>query len=205
MLENFVIKGLLMGIVFGGPAGAIGALSIQRTLSYGFLAGFSTGLGSTAADLLYACVGIFGITVVSDFILSHETLVTLIGAGLLMGIGILIFRKKSVQAAEEKQRFSHSVCFGTSFAVAIANPATILSFFFACACFGVTTGLSASQGLQLVAGILLGTCIWWGAISGAVSVFRNRITGRLYQILNRILGSLMILLGAAAAGRVLFT
>lgn len=50
MLELF-LKGLLIGIVFGVPAGAIGALTIQRTLEGGFLYGFLTGMGSSAADV----------------------------------------------------------------------------------------------------------------------------------------------------------
>ena len=55
MLENYLIRGLLIGLIFGVPAGAIGALTIQRTLNGGFSAGLTTGLGSSAADLLYAC------------------------------------------------------------------------------------------------------------------------------------------------------
>ena len=62
MLGNYLIRGLMIGLVFGVPAGAIGALTSQRTLNGGLSAGLATGLGSSAADLLYACVGVFGIT-----------------------------------------------------------------------------------------------------------------------------------------------
>ena len=64
MPGNFLIRGLLIGLIFGVPAGAIGALTLQRTLKRGFAAGFVTGLGSSAADLLYACAGVFGVAVV---------------------------------------------------------------------------------------------------------------------------------------------
>ena len=56
MLEGYLIRGILIGLIFGVPAGAIGALTIQRTLRDGFAAGLATGLGSSAADLLYLCV-----------------------------------------------------------------------------------------------------------------------------------------------------
>ncbi|MDE7245253.1 MAG: LysE family translocator, partial [Oscillospiraceae bacterium] len=72
-MENFLLKGLLVGLVFGVPAGAIGALTIQRTLSHGFWAGLLTGLGSSAADVLYACVGVFGLTAISDALLRWQT------------------------------------------------------------------------------------------------------------------------------------
>ena len=51
MLENYLVRGRLIGLIFGVPAGSIGALTIQRTLNGGFAAGLSTGLGSSAADL----------------------------------------------------------------------------------------------------------------------------------------------------------
>ncbi len=71
MLQNYLLKGVLTGIVFDVPVGAIGALAIQHTLSHGFRAGFVTGLGSSAADLLYACVGVFGLTAIFDMLLRY--------------------------------------------------------------------------------------------------------------------------------------
>ena len=53
MIWEYVVKGILIGLIFGVPAGAIGALTIQRTLERGFLAGLLTGTGSSAAELLY--------------------------------------------------------------------------------------------------------------------------------------------------------
>ena len=37
MILGYFFRGLLIGLVFGVPAGAIGALTIQRTLEKGFL------------------------------------------------------------------------------------------------------------------------------------------------------------------------
>ena len=51
MLESYLIRGLLIGLIFGVPAGAIGALTIQRALNSGFTAGLMTGLGSSAAEI----------------------------------------------------------------------------------------------------------------------------------------------------------
>ncbi len=86
MLENYLICGLLIGLIFGVPAGAIGALTIQRTLNSGFSAGLVTGLGSSAADLLYACVGIFGMTLVSGFLTMYQRPISLLGGLLIAGI-----------------------------------------------------------------------------------------------------------------------
>ena len=74
MLENYLLKGLVIGVVFGVPAGVVGILSIQRVLTQGAFAGFLTGIGSSAADIFYACVGVFGLTFISDILLKHHYL-----------------------------------------------------------------------------------------------------------------------------------
>lgn len=197
MLENYLFKGLLVGLVFGVPAGAIGALTIQRSLSQGFFAGLFTGLGSSAADVLYACVGIFGITAVSDFLLAHQMPISMAGGILIAVLGLTFFRKKDTIVSDTARDSSLIALFGASFLIAIANPATILSFFVAFAAFGIGDQSTLAQSIQLIAGILLGTGCWWCILSGIVSQFRSRITDRIYHVLNRLLGSLMVLFGAA--------
>ena len=88
MLENYFLKGLLIGIVFGVPAGVVGVLSIQRGMSQGPAAGFITGMGSSVADLFYAGVGVFGITVISDFLIKHQHIICMAGCLLVIAIGI---------------------------------------------------------------------------------------------------------------------
>lgn len=201
MLENYLLKGMLVGLVFGVPAGAIGALTIQRSLAHGFWAGLLTGLGSSAADVLYACIGVFGLTVISDFLLENETMIAVIGGILIVGLGVMIFCKKETNRTAEVGRTNLAACFGSSFAVAIANPATILSFLVAFASFGIGTINSPAQGASLVLGILLGTGCWWAVLAGLSAKFRSRVTGRIYEILNRLLGSLMIVFGIGMALR----
>ena len=195
MLESYLIRGLLIGLIFGVPAGAIGALTIQRTMNSGFFAGLATGLGSSAADLLYACVGIFGITLVSDFLTRHQRPISLLGGLLIVVLGIHIFRQKSQNQQQESDRTKWPLCFASSFAIAVMNPATVLSFLMAFTAFEITGGQSVIQSIQLIAGILLGTLCWWSALSGIVAVLRGRINNQIYQLLNRLLGCLMAVLG----------
>ena len=61
MLVMF-FKGMLIALVFGIPAGAIGVLCVQRTIEKGFWQGLFTGLGSSLADVIYASAGIFGLS-----------------------------------------------------------------------------------------------------------------------------------------------
>lgn len=194
-MDSFLLKGLMVGLIFGVPAGAIGALTIQRALSRGFWAGLLTGLGSSAADLLYACAGVFGLTAISDLLLRWQTPISLAGGALIVGMGVVIFRGKAKEVTQTRDRASLPACFASAFAVAIANPATILSFLVAFASLGIGQVSTAAQGIQVIAGILLGTGCWWCLLAGAASRLRERMTEKLYRNLNRILGGLLVVFG----------
>lgn len=195
MPENYLIRGLLIGLIFGVPAGAVGALTIQRTLNSGFTAGLLTGLGSSAADLLYACVGVFGVTLVSDFLTQNQRPVSLLGGLLITALGVHIFLQKPQNRQQENGWSKLSLCFASSFAIAIANPATVLSFLMAFTAFEIAGQQTGAQSVQLILGILLGTLCWWSALSGVTAAFRSRINEQIYMLLNRLLGCLMMVLG----------
>lgn len=195
MVWEYAVKGILIGLIFGVPAGAIGALTMQRTLERGFWAGLLTGLGSSAADLLYSAVGIFGIAMISDFLTKYQNGFQIVGGVFIVALGIGILRKKERPAKAQETRGNLMFCFLSSFGTAVMNPATILSFMVAFAAFEISGNVSASQGAGLILGILAGTLGWWLILSGGVSLFRERITDRIYRWLNRILGSLLTIFG----------
>ncbi|MDE7201962.1 MAG: LysE family translocator [Lachnospiraceae bacterium] len=195
MIWDYVVRGILIGLIFGVPAGAIGALTIQRTLERGFAAGLLTGAGSSAADLLYSAVGIFGIAIISDFLTAYQKVVQTVGGAFIVVLGISILRKKERAAAVQETKGSLVFCFLSSFGTAVMNPATILSFMVAFTAFEINGDVSVPEGTGLILGILAGTLGWWFLLSGGVSMFRQRITDRIYKWLNRILGSFMMILG----------
>lgn len=204
MLENYLLRGLLIGLIFGVPAGAIGVLTIQRTLNGGFSAGLATGLGSSAADLLYACVGIFSVTLVSDFLTQYQRPISLLGGLLIGALGIHIFRQKVQTQQQESNRTKLPLCFASSFAIAVTNPATVLSFLMAFTAFEITGNQTGAQSIQLIAGIFLGTLCWWSILSGITAIFRSWINHRIYQLLNWGLGCFMLAFGGVVLIRGLF-
>ena len=195
MLESYLIRGLLISLIFGVPAGAIGALTIQRTLNSGFTAGLITGLGSSAADLIYACAGIFGITLVSNFLIQHQRPISLLGGLLIAALGVHIFRQKPQNQQQESNRTKLPFCFASSFAIAVTNPATVLTFLMAFTAFEIT-------GAQT--GIFLGTLCWWSLLSGVTAIFRSRINHRIYRLLNGVLGCFMLIFGCVVFIKGLF-
>lgn len=191
MIIEYFWKGLLIGLIFGVPAGAIGALTIGRTLEKGFAAGFLTGMGSSAVDLIYSCVGVFGITVVSDFLSARQTMLQATGGILILLLGFGIFCKKEPVMVQNESKGTLAFCFLSAFTTALVNPVTVFSFMAAFAAFGIHGGLGVKQGAVLIIGILIGTLCWWLILSGITAYFRDRITGKIYRWLNCILGCLM--------------
>jgi threonine/homoserine/homoserine lactone efflux protein len=81
-------KGILIGLIFGVPVGAVGAMTVQRTWEHGIKAGLLTGMGSSVADCIYAAIGVFGLTIISDFLLQYQGAIHLVGGAIVLFMGI---------------------------------------------------------------------------------------------------------------------
>lgn len=124
---SLLLKGILIGLLFGVPVGAVGAMTVQRTWEYGIMAGLLTGMGSSVADCIYAGIGAFGLTIVSDFLLEHQMVIHLVGGAIVLYLGIRLFFRKG-EEAEVPEVSGRWRMFLASFAVGITNPAAILTF-----------------------------------------------------------------------------
>lgn len=193
MILEYLLNGVLIGLVFGIPMGVVGAMSIQRTINYGVWAGFISGAASSVADVMYACVGAFGLSVISDFILAYQTPIHLIGASLLILIAIRMITKKGVKISTETVDVKdHMKMFLSSFAVAITNPAAIISFLFAFSVFGINGTLDFMEGIQLITGIFVGTLCWWILLVGFVNFLKKKLTMKWLYRLNVLFGLILI-------------
>lgn len=81
---TFILKGILIGFAMAIPLGPIGIICIRKTLTEGRLRGLIIGLGAATADLLYACIAAFGLTIISDTLNSQRIWIRLIGGALLL-------------------------------------------------------------------------------------------------------------------------
>lgn len=194
-MVELLIQGLLIGIVFSVPVGAIGALTLQRTLQYGFKAGFITGLGSTAADMIYALAGILGITLIQDYVQQWRLPISILGGSFVILIGISVFRKKVELEGKTVSSGKFPVMFFSSFVIAICNPATILSFLAVFTMLNIEAGMHVCDSSGLIIGIALGSCIWWFALSFIGDKIRKNMAGPIYQRLYWIMGVLLCLFG----------
>lgn len=195
-MEPYVIIGFFIGVVFGMPFGAIGALCIQRTIGQGVYAGLLTGSASSIADVVYACIGAFGLSFLSQFLFQHQILINLLGAAMLIVIAMnMILKKQELIQDLPQRKTQYLTMFATSFAIAITNPAAILSFLFAFSVFGINGTLTLSQGLQLILGILVGTLLWWVLLVWIANIMKHKFHTVWLNRINKLFGIILIVFG----------
>ncbi len=198
MLAGLFIKGSLIGFSMAIPIGPVGMLCVQHSLRRGLLAGIAAGLGAALADALYGCMAGFGICLVSHTLLYYQMWLQLIGALVLLYIGMRIFKSRAVDLSKNTQEdFSCRKIFLTTFVLTLTNPFTLLCFTAVYAGLGISPveeGLLS--GAMLVGGILLGAAIWWLLLSCGVSFVAKRWGIHSSPFLNRISGALLMGFGS---------
>ncbi len=196
MPVNYYIKGLIIGFSLAIPVGPIGLLLIRRTLTRGRMAGLISGLGAATADAIYGAIAGFGITLLSNFLVTHSIVLRLMGGAFLCYLGGRIFlskpRERATKGAEENILHDYlSTLFLT-----LTNPLTILSFaaIFAAAGVVVIPGEYYSTA-TLVLGVFSGSCLWWVILSGMVSFFHGKLDTTGILVLNKISGAIIAAFG----------
>lgn len=169
------LSALVVGFSIAAPVGPIGLLTIQRTLQHGFASGLATGLGAATADSLYGAVGAYGVTWVIGWLTGLKVPLALAGGALLLWLAWRTHRAPLAgQSAHAGGRDLWGM-FGGTLLLTLSNPATILSFI---AIFGAMGGRWAGQSSPalMVAGVWVGSALWWLLLAGGVSRTRHQFS-----------------------------
>lgn len=186
----------LIGLSIAAPVGPIGMLVIQRTLRDGLAVGLSTGLGAASADAVYGAIGAFGVHGLIAWLQGARVPLALGGAALLLVLAWKTWRASRPPAEGSGTTPAEPAATGAAahgdaaggwlfgafagtFALTLSNPATIVSFI---AVFGSlaslqTAGATASP-LLMVAGVWLGSALWWLFLCGLVMRLRAHVDAR---------------------------
>lgn len=196
----FFLKGIAIGFAMAVPVGPIGILCIRKTLAEGRLRGFVIGLGAATADLFYASVAAFGLTFISDILISQKFWIRLVGGALLLFLGIRIFR---ALPKDPKIRINNSGIlrsYLTTIFLTLTNPLTIFAFLAVFAALGLGSELKYFSATVLVAGVFIGSCLWFLILGSGTILFRNKLDVVGLQWVNKIAGILIIISGLIAFG-----
>jgi|SRR5579859_3414329 len=194
---SMFFKGIILGFSIAAPVGPIGLLCIRRTLMYGRLAGFVSGLGAAVADAFYGALAGFGLTFLSEFLISMRLWLTIIGSVFLVFLGIQIIRSPAPKHAKDVAEKGLINCFISTLFLTLTNPLTIIVFMGLFAAFADINQDFASIG-SLVLGVFLGSTLWWFILVSLVGLVKTRISFKHLAMVNKIAGILIIGFGIYA-------
>ena len=195
---SYLLKGIVLGFSIAAPVGPISLLCIRRTAAEGWVAGFISGLGVASADAVYGGIAAFGLTAVSTLLISQRQWIQAIGGIFLLYLGIKIFWAKPVpENASTEAKTSLVKAYASIFFLTLTNPMTILSFVGVFAGLGITGG-NLLESAQTVAGVFLGSALWWLVLSGAVGLVRGRLNAKALSWINLGSGLVIVIFGLLA-------
>jgi threonine/homoserine/homoserine lactone efflux protein len=206
---SFFVKGFSVGFMASIPLGPIGVMCIQRTLSKGHRSGVVSGLGAASADLIFAIIAVFSLTLVMSFVETHMSLLKLLGGICVIVMGVYIFLKNPAVQIRKNRAGKGSLWsdFITIFFLTLTNPAFILVFVSLFAAMGVgqyTSGGHIISSMFLLLVVYLGGNTWWLTLTSLVSLLRNKFRPRHLLWINRISGALIATLGIIAIVSIFF-
>lgn len=181
-----LLQGLVFGIMIAAPVGALGMLCVWLTVNRGFARGITCGLGAACGDVLYVAIVLGGLFYITDWLARNMGWVEWVGAVMLCTIGLalliapaLIPQQKSC-ADNEKEDLEPSTgktlkTLGAGFALALANPGTLISVPVLLASTNLTEivrhGWVSACGLVIA--IFCGALIAYGAVCGLAHQFHG--------------------------------
>jgi threonine/homoserine/homoserine lactone efflux protein len=202
MLLVLLLKGIAVGFAIALPVGPVGVLCVRRAIFEGRLFGMLSGLGAVSADAVFGIIAGFSLTVVKDLLLDYQGWLRGAGGIFLLYLGArALLRRESKPRQVERSAENLIGAYASTFALTIANPVTILAFLGIFAAVGFS-GTEATLGgaATLVAGVIVGSLVWWLGLSLGAGLFRTSFREIHLVWLNRVSGSILALSGAGLLG-----
>ncbi len=98
------LRGLIIGFTIAAAVGPITLLVIRRTIAYGGMYGFASGLGVAAADATYAGVAAFGLTAITSLLVSGHVLLGIVGGSIIAIMGLRTMASRPTGPATDVER-----------------------------------------------------------------------------------------------------
>lgn len=185
---TFFLKGLAFGFLLAATVGPMWVLCFRRTVAQGALAGLVSGMGIAVADGIYGAVAAFGLTAVSGVLLRYSFWIGLAGAAFLIYLGVKALLAKPDLSENTSDKADHVNAFLSTLGLTLANPPTILAFAAIFAGLGLVSDADYGVAALVVAGVFLGSALWWVILAAGAGWLRGRIGSRFVRAINVVSG-----------------
>lgn len=218
---GIIFAGWVVGLIAAVPIGPVNLICIRRTLQFGSLYGFLSGLGAALGDGIFACIAAFSLTAISQLIAGYATPLQIVGGIMLLIIGGRMFlspppaRISETYGPPTNGKNGKPLVNGaklpakgmaTTFALTTTNPMTFAGFLaWSTSLRGLSTDPSFFDAAFWVVGVVLGSTTWWAVLTTVVGQLHARIDDRVVQIINRVSGVMVFLFGLGVLAHVAFS
>ncbi|MBO7609772.1 MAG: LysE family transporter [Muribaculaceae bacterium] len=179
--------------------GPIGILCVQRTLNKGRLSGLYTGMGAAISDLFYCLLTGLGLSFVTDLIKANMSILQVGGSIILMVYAIYMIIHNPVSTVKDTNtdKDDRTRDMVTGFLFTLSNPLIIFLVIPLFARFGFPIPDPRFYYIDIILGyicIVLGAMLWWTVITYSVDKVRTHFNINSMWLINRIMGSILLLL-----------
>ena len=195
-----LIAGTLIGFALAIPVGPVGLIVFKRGMLNSHRMGLIMGLGAALTDGFLASIGAFGIKIIWDFVIENHITLRLIGGSIIFITGLVgVFSKQKPEVAKKDSALTAIEHFISGILLTGTNPIAAFSFFVVFASIGHRLGLAGGDGVAtaLVGGVVVGSCLWWIALSYLGRTVGHRVKSEHFDIINKCFGIIIALIGAA--------
>ncbi|WP_375310069.1 LysE family transporter [Bradyrhizobium sp. A5] len=184
-----LFSGIGIGFTVAAPIGPMGMLCIQRTLASGMATGLATGFGAATVHLAYSALAVLGLGALAQPWVEANA----VGFGIVSALTLLWFAIRThrgsvtLQETGEFDKVRLARAYLSAIALGFTNPLTVILFLAALNAFS-----TQSAAAPLIAGVFVGSTVWWTMLSTTVATARSWLTPRMLS-LSRRFASLMLL------------
>ena len=208
-MARALLFGLLVGFPIAVSPGPMFFLVLRRTLARGWRSGLLSGAGIATGDALYAAIAALGMTALINLLIGGRRWIGLAGgiAIALVGVRTILTQyprpggppkgEGETRAANDRRQGERGglADYASTLGLTLSNPPTILSFIAVFAGLGVHVGSGWEEATGLVAGVMLGSALWWVLLTGTVSIVRRRISAPITRAIGIGSGLALVVFG----------
>jgi threonine/homoserine/homoserine lactone efflux protein len=203
-----LLVGVVMGFIGSIPlAGPTSFLVLKNALEKGKREGFDIAVGAAAAETVYAFVALWGLTSALVRFPSLASIARVLGAVLIIVIGVYLVRRRSTERTREKEteKDHQGRRWVRGFASAIFNPTLIVTWTTVVTALHATSlvEMRPANALPFALGVGAGITGWFAILVKIVQRFRDHIENGGLDRIVRAMGWSMIAIGAIVASRAL--
>lgn len=199
LLPEILLSGIVIGILVSAPMGPIGMLIIRRTLIRGRWPAFFTGIGAALSDLTYCLLVGLGLSFVTDFVETNQYLLQMLGSVVMLIYAGYLFGSNPARSITPRAMRPMAPWrdFASGFLLTFSNPLILFLIIGLFARFTFQSPRFAwwhqAVGYMAIAGGALG---WWFAVTWFVNKVRRHFNMRSLWLINKILASIILVMGA---------